>query len=417
MRNALFLALALLVACPFAKADLKDYIDEQTTFAGEVDLTKVDLAALEKWLREMADAIGAFEDNDRARAGFEKAIAESKRWVGEFVRAGGTKIYLVTTEELMKDGAVAIIAPAERGKAGPLASMLFSGKPDGPTSRPNMTRENTGRLYPQWAEVIRDGKAAVYGTGNARKYAKAVTPKDQPDLTAALAAVGDVPAKMAFVPTGEIRQQLQMFLDTRNVQWFAVGAGAPPKPALVIQARATDAAAAGRVKDQVITLLRSIPPRAKITPKFIELVTPTVADDRVTLALDGDKLLAMAHELKSTVAGARLQAKTTASLSHMRQILVACMMYASEHRKEWPANLAAAEKYLGVAAEQVLNNPTRPGMGYVYFKPAQPIKDASTHVVLYEEHDAFGDGVAVGFADGHVEFIKDEARFKALTAK
>ena len=69
-------------------------------------------------------------------------------------------------------------------------------------------RENTGRLYPQWAEVIRDGKAAVYGTGNARKYAKAVTPKDQPDLT----------ADRSIAPVAAGRGQLQFDAEFTKVQ-------------------------------------------------------------------------------------------------------------------------------------------------------------------------------------------------------
>jgi prepilin-type processing-associated H-X9-DG protein len=32
-------------------------------------------------------------------------------------------------------------------------------------------------------------------------------------------------------------------------------------------------------------------------------------------------------------------------------------------------------------------------------------------VVIYEHYEQWGDGINVGFGDGHVEFMKDEAEF------
>lgn len=61
--------------------------------------------------------------------------------------------------------------------------------------------------------------------------------------------------------------------------------------------------------------------------------------------------------------------------------------------------------------------PNRGAAGFVYLRPALPmpkIKAPDHRMVLYEAHDTFGDGLWVGFADGHVRFIEDEARFKAL---
>ena len=38
------------------------------------------------------------------------------------------------------------------------------------------------------------------------------------------------------------------------------------------------------------------------------------------------------------------------------------------------------------------------------------IKNASETVILYEAFDKWGDGINVAFADGHVEFVKDQYR-------
>ena len=53
---------------------------------------------------------------------------------------------------------------------------------------------------------------------------------------------------------------------------------------------------------------------------------------------------------------------------------------------------------------------------YVYLKPLTEFARAGRdHVVVYEAHEAWpAGGINVGFADGHVELIADQAQFKRL---
>ena len=99
------------------------------------------------------------------------------------------------------------------------------------------------------------------------------------------------------------------------------------------------------------------------------------------------------------------------SLSNMKKILLSCIMYAQEHQDQWPDNLQQLNVYGVTAAD--LTNPRYAGAepGYVYAKPGKPL--SPSQVVLYEKYDSWADGINVGFADGHVELIKDESTFKS----
>src|SRR3954471_13659957 len=132
-----FLALVLIPG--FARADLKQYIDNSTIFAGEADLTKVDPAGLEQWMRQAMTACGLIGKNPTALKPeeVESFMSTMKRGMGDFTASGGKQIYIVTQMELIKDGGIAVIVPAgPRGDAKKLAALLFSGNVNGPTSMP-----------------------------------------------------------------------------------------------------------------------------------------------------------------------------------------------------------------------------------------------------------------------------------------
>jgi len=69
--------------------------------------------------------------------------------------------------------------------------------------------------------------------------------------------------------------------------------------------------------------------------------------------------------------------------------------------------------------QKVFTNPRQPARkeGYVYMRPVnnvKDLKDASETPILYEAFDQWGNGIDVGFADFHVEFIRDQAEFNKL---
>ena len=102
--------------------------------------------------------------------------------------------------------------------------------------------------------------------------------------------------------------------------------------------------------------------------------------------------------------------KRMKSASNMKQILLACIMYAQDNKDQWPDSLQDLTPRR--LAGDTLINPGQPERenGYIYIKPSTPI--SPQQVVLYEAHDSWGDGINVGFVDGHVEFIEKESMFK-----
>lgn len=109
----------------------------------------------------------------------------------------------------------------------------------------------------------------------------------------------------------------------------------------------------------------------------------------------------------------------SASMSNMRQIILGCILYAQDHDGKLPESLDAVEVYVG--DKNVFSNPRQPGRkrGYIYVRPSKPydkLMNIEELVLLYEAYDEWGEGIGVGFADGHVEFMKDRDRFIELLA-
>jgi outer membrane lipoprotein-sorting protein len=98
------------------------------------------------------------------------------------------------------------------------------------------------------------------------------------------------------------------------------------------------------------------------------------------------------------------------SARKMTEILRTCLAYVQEHGGQWPDQLQDLARY-GLSGDALVN-PSRPDLkvGYVYRKPSTTA--SPQQVVLWEAYGSWSDGVNVGCADGHVEFIRDESVLK-----
>ena len=144
---------------------------------------------------------------------------------------------------------------------------------------------------------------------------------------------------------------------------------------------------------------------------------------QLVLALDAKQINQVAVALKEPVARARLQAERVRSASNIRQMLMSGVMHANQNKGQWPADMKELEKAMakfgGPNFKAIMTNPARPEVqpAYVYVKPAKGIKSPADTVVMYESHKQFGEGINVGFADGHVEFVGSKKHFDELLAK
>jgi len=98
------------------------------------------------------------------------------------------------------------------------------------------------------------------------------------------------------------------------------------------------------------------------------------------------------------------------SAAKMHRILKACREYVNEHGGQWPDSLHELGSY-GLD-EEIFTNPGQPKreVGYIYLKP--PVSPAESRIVLYEAYDVWNGGINVGYANYHVQFIKQESDFK-----
>ena len=404
-----------------ARADLQQYVDGRTMMAAQADLTKIDPVALETWMRQMMAASGMTTGPFALKPEqVDAQMAFVRKWLGDVVAAGGKEIYTVSWDDVSHGPPVAVILPAAPGgDVNKLASLLADGGPDGPMSAPQKNRQLLGPGSRDWVQVLNDN-LVVAGGANAINYIKNLKPAPRPDITEALTAAGDSPIKIAIAPTFSIRNLIMTQLPptifgqpssvvTQDLKWIAFGDTPPPAASVKVIVHASDPAKA-QALDHIVTFglaaLSGVPPT--ISPDLAKMLTPQVNGSDLVLTADNAKLLAIAKEVGPQVMEARRQAMLAQSLSLERQIVMACQMYANDHKGIWPDDLKATQKYI--------RNP-RMLSGFVYLKPTAPTNRPSETPVLYESHKEFGSGVAVAFADGHCEFVANKQRFDDLIAK
>ena len=145
---------------------------------------------------------------------------------------------------------------------------------------------------------------------------------------------------------------------------------------------------------------------------------------RGTLPLEGLGVVAVgtaplaAAVAMPALAQARSQARRTVSMSNIKQITMAMMMYSADHKGRLPENLKEIDKYLGGSAAQVLRSPVAPEgseESYIYIPGLDPEHGrASQTMVVYEKPEHYNnEGTVAGFLDGHVEFVQ-KSRFDRL---
>jgi len=150
----------------------------------------------------------------------------------------------------------------------------------------------------------------VGAPAGAQERLRGLKPVAIPGLAAGFAAAGAGPLQVVFSPPAALRRSLEEALPTlprdlggvsvkvftRGVRWVALGADAPPKPALRLTVQATDAAAAkrlGALGERALTAIGRHRGLKDVLPGFDRLaraLAPRVEKDRVLASLGGAEL-------------------------------------------------------------------------------------------------------------------------------
>jgi hypothetical protein len=414
--------------------EIARFVNEQTLAVARVDVTRADFDAVEQWAQNIL-AQSKLSEGERKDLSpkLRETLASGKQWAQQFKQAGGRSIWAVFTLETFPQTApVFFVVPLQRDSDVNALRALFgddAGKP-APRDRYFDTRRIGDALVCVKAEV---DKPALDVIG-------AIRAQPRPELTKALAEAGDAPLQMLLIPTADARKVVESMVPpmpdghsitdlTRGLVWAAAGVRFPPDASahFVVQSESHDAAAAlqGLLKATLRTAQEqhgnaSGDPVAARAMSAVLAAAMRAADqsrvenDRVVVDLNRNDLTTEVADLATALHGARERSARIVSMSHERQLLLGCVMYADQHQGQFPPSLDEAAKQAD--ATGALVDPQRPDQrpGYRYVKPAAGTKTPSDRLVLYEAFGQFGDGVSVGFADGHVEWVGDEAHFQQL---
>ena len=438
------MALCMAAVLPVLAADDKAKeiapLLSQRTFA----VIRVEVAAvnIDAAFKQMQDVMLKVSEDGKLSDREVKDMAMAREKVGAFLKAGGKRLYLVISDMTMRTPPLGAIVMGEKADKEALAK-LFNAKlvVDGdPTTMPTATGPSMGGYAKEINGLL------VFGAPAAVERAAKAVPGEREDIQKALASAGDsavaialVPPKFLVVAALQNMPTLPPMLgggDTAplgNIDWIGIGIAAPPKLAAMVTVQMEDAESAKSLDALVQQTLGSL---AKTTSQptsspwisgAIELPLALGAVQAMKFQAKGDQLVGGVDSKQMTdvlekqviplLREAKKMAKRAGSISNLRNLSMAVLQYTFEHDNKLPPALESLKPH-GVS-DQMLTNPRMPDRkpGYVYVqlhKSIDQYKNADRIVIIYENYKEWGDGIAVGFLDGHVSFVTDEQAFKKM---
>ena len=400
-------------------AAIAPFVNENTVAVIRADLTNIDFGAVRKWAEQALMPQG-LADSERARAAIGQAVIQAMGIINEFTRAGGKTVWIVFTVEHPNHlGFVVVPLDWSGGDVAAVKGLM-------------------ARVAGTEPKQILQVHGALVVTPDPAVIARLV-PTARPELTRALGAAGEGKLQVALVPSDAARKVLESMLPqlpggepasvlTRGIVWASIAAQPPPDAAARILIQSQDAQSAQALQ-AFLNKLAGFAHANNGSPSELhkellsgaaELASAAVVKgDQISIDLNKRQSSTLAADLAQLASRQRERSSRLVSASHMRQILIGCFMYANNHKGEFPDTLEQALQAVD-GGPDLLVDPRRPDLkiGYVYIKPpAVPspgIEHPASPLMLYEKLDRFGEGVNVGFADGHVEWFADEQQFTKL---
>jgi prepilin-type processing-associated H-X9-DG protein len=360
-------------------------------------------------------------------------IGKGTKWINDVKQAGATTIYLVMGSASMQRHGPTIIIPVPDAKAAAVAKLVPIPQPARPAGTQPAARPRPGE--PQVATI--PGVGVVFGaTANMNAF-KALKPAPRADLAAAFKTAGAAPIKLAVGIDARTRQEMAKnfppmilgkpsTLITKDFQWLSAAATPPPNMTVKAIVQSTDAASAKGTDELIVSaIVMNQQSPNKLPDQLITLLTPHVEGRQLVLALDAKQINELAVAMREPLARGRQAALRVKSASNIRQLIQTCLLYSNDNRGKYPPNLQELEKAMvqwmpePKQVKDILTNPARPDVkpAYVYIPPAKGNAAPPETVVIYESHKDFGDGINVGFADGHVEFVNQKQQFEQMLAR
>lgn len=392
---------------------LEPFVNEQTVVVAHGDLTKANVGEIEKSVWAVLEkCIEGDAQKATTKSEMHADFAKMQERMEQFTQAGGKDMYLVMDWANPAQGAVKVLIPFYGEDAGALMDWMDVCWPGQPT-----------------VEVV--GKTVVVSlTG--KQPAPAAKASVRPELSQAMESVGAAPLGVMLIPTDANRKMIEQMMPTlpqpiggpgtvltHGVKWASLAVELPPKLGAKLVIQSQDAAAAEALRGVIERGLGWWGDMAKREAamanagELVKPLVPTQQADRLTVSVGQADVDKFVEGIAPALRQARQRAVQVSSASNMRQILLAGVMYANDHKGKWAPSLQAIAAGVGLHPS-VLTNPARPQAkpAYIYVQPADPNNGGL--LVLYEAFDKWPGQVNVGFADGHVEAVRDEQQFQQL---
>ncbi len=414
-------------ACALFLAAIAPFLDQQTLLVGRLDFSAVAVEPTATTFEQFThQADPEWAASEEFRSAFQAGKQVASQWIADFQAAGGREMYMILSLRHLSDEPFFWVVPLPEGADAEAIQQLMS-------QGALPVAETTAILH----------NAVVAGPEQILQQLQDIEPSvTPPSLEEAFATVSDSAVQFVFILNDDNRRIIEEMLPelpphlgggpstnfTQGCLWAAMGLNTPPEMSAKIVIQSRDAQAAEILRDTVVVnALQTVCQNKQIreflsnADELVETLTPTVSGDRLLLELDHQQIQEILTGLLPSIHRARQKAKRAISMRNIRIIHMGIMLYAEDHDGTYPPNLQALVDSEFLSARSLIN-PLQPDLpiGYVYLPPqnkAQQIKSPSQVILVYEAHTEWGEGVVVGYADGHVEHLTDPERFNNLLGK
>lgn len=309
------------IAAAEAVKAIGPFVDEDMIAVAHVDVSRIDV---NKLLAVPAPFLPAGHPLLR----MNQAVGQQRE---SFLKAGGRDLY-------------AIVSVADLPEPGPFVLVPLGKQSD----------EKALRALSGGAFVERIGDMLFIGSQATRQRLATATPAPRPELLRALEAVAAADVQTVFIPSGAARRVVEELLPTlpgeagggpttiftRGALWSALGVDSSPEPHLrvVVQSQSGDAARALRL--YAAARVREHWPQSE---KLVKTLSPDVKEDRLLLAIDGDKIAQLGRVLRPLVELSTKAQRRSASTNQLKRIHLAMVTYADEVKHFPPAAITDAK--------------------------------------------------------------------------
>jgi hypothetical protein len=271
------------------------YLEDDTFIVARLDVEKVDQDELQKLMEKAMDAMFKKINVPAAAVGQAKAqamqgVGEAKQWLTDLAQAGGKHVYiLLGTSNTQGDQPPALVVPFEKAE-------------DASKIQGVLTR-NGGQ-----EQAVEAGKAVVFARPEQverlqKRVAPDAKPVDCPHLVKALAAAGDAPLRVAYVPGETTRKWIEEKAPTlpamlgggdskvlsRGVQYASVAMVQKPQTVAKVSVHCTDADQAKKLAETLTAGVAAAKDQVagdEDLQKGLEAAKPKVAGETVSFEID-----------------------------------------------------------------------------------------------------------------------------------